>query len=196
MTTADIAVALGFVGSSHRNGRGLATYRVSCPTHDDRHPSLDLSAACGKTLVRCWAGCTQSEVIEALMTRGLWDAGRSAPRSSIFRWQDHITPEPPQIPECCRRGGDSGASLCEHQRRFDADMTLARLRANLTEAKAEVVSLYRTAKLSLDVETLRAELNLAVEAAGGAIVPFHLHESIVDTAVNFVVAEAMVEVVS
>ena len=43
-----------------------------CPAHDDRNPSLSVSDKNGKILVRCWAGCTQDEVIGALRGMGLW----------------------------------------------------------------------------------------------------------------------------
>jgi len=70
-------------------------------------------------------------------------------------------------------------------------MTLGRLRANLLEARDEVVQLYQTVKLALDAETLRAELNLAVEFGGSAIVPARLAPSIVEMAIDFVVAGAI-----
>ena len=71
-------------------------------------------------------------------------------------------------------------------------MTLARLRANLIEARGEIVKLYQTVKLPLVAETLRGELNLAVEVGGGAIVPYHLDPWIVKTAIEFVVMHATV----
>ena len=43
-----------------------------CPAHDDRNPSLSVSDGNGKILVKCWAGCTQEEVIGALRNMGLW----------------------------------------------------------------------------------------------------------------------------
>ena len=43
-----------------------------CPAHDDREPSLSISEADGKVLVRCHAGCDQERVIAALRSRGLW----------------------------------------------------------------------------------------------------------------------------
>lgn len=50
-------------------------WMASCPTHDDRTPSLSISdAADGKVLVHCHAGCDQSVVIGELRSRGLWDS--------------------------------------------------------------------------------------------------------------------------
>ena len=44
-----------------------------CPAHDDHNPSLSIcTAADGKVLVRCQAGCGQQAVIAALRQRGLW----------------------------------------------------------------------------------------------------------------------------
>lgn len=80
---------------------------------------------------------------------------------------------------------------CEHWRRFDADMMLARLRMNLVAAAGEVSTLYRTASYELDAATFRTELNLAVECAGSAIVPRHLDPLIVQKAIDSVVDEVM-----
>ena len=45
-----------------------------CPAHDDHHPSLSVAETRdGKTLVKCWSGCRQDDVIDALRRRGLWD---------------------------------------------------------------------------------------------------------------------------
>ena len=47
-------------------------FSACCPAHDDRNPSLSVSDKNGKILVKCWAGCTQEEVIGALRDLGLW----------------------------------------------------------------------------------------------------------------------------
>jgi putative DNA primase/helicase len=45
-----------------------------CPAHDDRHPSLSVvETRDRKTLVKCWSGCRQDDVLDALRRRGLWD---------------------------------------------------------------------------------------------------------------------------
>ena len=52
-----------------------------CPVHDDRSPSLSISTGKdGNVLVHCHAGCSQSEVISALIDRRLWDARCDNPR--------------------------------------------------------------------------------------------------------------------
>jgi hypothetical protein len=66
MTAETIARALG----GHRAG---ATWMARCPVHEDRSPSLSISAGKdGKVLVRCHAGCDQRDLINALQKRGLW----------------------------------------------------------------------------------------------------------------------------
>ena len=52
--------------------RGDYKFLACCPAHDDRNPSLSVSDKSGKILVKCWAGCTQEEVIGALRDLGLW----------------------------------------------------------------------------------------------------------------------------
>jgi putative DNA primase/helicase len=66
VTAETIARALG----GHRAG---ATWMARCPVHEDRRPSLSISAGkAGKVLVRCHAGCDQRDLIAALRKRGLW----------------------------------------------------------------------------------------------------------------------------
>lgn len=66
MTAESIARALG----GYRAG---ATWMARCPVHEDRRPSLSISAGeNGKVLVRCHAGCDQRDLIAALHERGLW----------------------------------------------------------------------------------------------------------------------------
>jgi len=60
------------LGGQWRGGRGEAR----CPAHDDKNPSLTVSPGRSvPVVVRCHAGCTQSEVIAALTDRGLWSQG-------------------------------------------------------------------------------------------------------------------------
>ena len=49
-------------------------YVACCPAHEDRSPSLSLrDADDGRVLVHCHAGCSQSDVIDKLKGRGLWE---------------------------------------------------------------------------------------------------------------------------
>jgi len=74
MTAETIARALG----GHRAG---ASWMALCPVHEDRSPSLSISAAKdGMVLVRCHAGCDQRDQIAALRERGLWQATGRASR--------------------------------------------------------------------------------------------------------------------
>lgn len=45
---------------------------VHCCAHDDPNPSLSITDQGGKLLVKCFAGCDQGAVIEALKARSLW----------------------------------------------------------------------------------------------------------------------------
>ena len=56
------------------NGRRCgAGFVCRCPAHDDRRPSLRISETkFGKVLIKCWSGCEQDAVIDALRRRGLW----------------------------------------------------------------------------------------------------------------------------
>lgn len=57
---------------------------ASCPSHDDRRPSLSISAGKdGKVLLHCHAGCDQAQVIDVLRSRGLWEP--SDPKSGRER---------------------------------------------------------------------------------------------------------------
>ena len=55
-------------------GRRIKTdhYAACCPAHDDRTPSLSITQVSDKVLLYCHSGCSQSEVIDALLSRGLW----------------------------------------------------------------------------------------------------------------------------
>jgi hypothetical protein len=55
---------------SKQNG---SDWMACCPAHDDHNPSLSISdGEDGKVLVKCFAGCTQSNVIDALKAKRLW----------------------------------------------------------------------------------------------------------------------------
>lgn len=47
-------------------------YAACCPAHEDSTPSLMLCEKEDKILLHCFAGCSQTEVIEALKRKGLW----------------------------------------------------------------------------------------------------------------------------
>ena len=68
---------------------GKDRYVACCPAHDDRNPSLSVTQGKDKLLVYCFAGCTQAEVIDALIARGLWHKKPS--KSSIPYSSDELT---------------------------------------------------------------------------------------------------------
>lgn len=70
-TAADIARALG--GHKH-----AGYWTAKCPAHDDHSPSLSISESSdGLVLVKCFSGCSQEAVLDALRARGLWAEKRS-----------------------------------------------------------------------------------------------------------------------
>lgn len=76
MTTAEnIAREL----DGRRSGAGWV---CRCPAHEDRSPSLSVTEKDGRLLVKCFAGCGQQSVVDALKARGLWQPGESG------RWAD------------------------------------------------------------------------------------------------------------
>ena len=95
MSAAELAHALG----GRKGGSG---WTARCPAHDDRTPSLSIGeSADGKILVKCFAGCEQAQVIDALRDRGLWTTNgrhngkilRQQPRQSAPAQRDREEPE-------------------------------------------------------------------------------------------------------
>ena len=87
MMAENLARALG----ARRTG---STWMARCPAHEDREPSLSISAGPdGKVLVHCHAGCDQHDVVAALRRRALWEpTGRIAGRYAR-RHQDRVPDE-------------------------------------------------------------------------------------------------------
>lgn len=66
----DAAFVANSLQKAKRNGSG---WMACCPAHDDHNPSLSVSECeDGKVLVKCFAGCTQLSVIDALKAKQLW----------------------------------------------------------------------------------------------------------------------------
>ena len=59
-------------GLSKVRWHGDYKFTACCPAHDDRNPSFSVTDSSGQVLVKCFAGCTQAEVIGALRGMGLW----------------------------------------------------------------------------------------------------------------------------
>ena len=51
---------------------GDYNFSACCPGHNDHNPSLSVTDINGKILVRCFAGCSQEQVIGALRDLRLW----------------------------------------------------------------------------------------------------------------------------
>ncbi|MDD2901551.1 MAG: AAA family ATPase [Syntrophales bacterium] len=67
---------------------------VHCPAHDDKTPSLSISQSNGRVLVKCFGGCSQAAVIDALQARDLWpstngDRART-PKPRIVATYDYL----------------------------------------------------------------------------------------------------------
>jgi hypothetical protein len=76
---ATIVRALG--GKWH--GKSGKTY---CPAHDDDNASLEVAEKDGKTLVWCGAGCSQDQVLAALIDLGLWHNSDASRTSRCAAW--------------------------------------------------------------------------------------------------------------
>jgi len=65
---------LASLASGLQKVRWHGDYKFSacCPAHNDHNPSLSVTDTGGKILVKCFAGCSQNEVIGALRDQGLW----------------------------------------------------------------------------------------------------------------------------
>jgi hypothetical protein len=174
--------ALG-AGREYRSAHG-PTRLGYCPGHKDHHRSLGITAsASGRTLFKCWAGCTQKEVIDALVALGLWGPGGSRSTTAhrqttherlLAELSSQPVPEPP--PECCRAGH------CDHWDEFDRQFLLAHMRGNLEAAIAEIIALYQAARLPLSLDDLIRELRLAAEL--GAIVPLGISADFANWAIQ------------
>jgi hypothetical protein len=171
-------------------GRG---WRARCPSHPDKHPSLDIADRDGRILFIDRSGrCSQGEIIAELRRRGLWapssekSPSPAVPMPSTFADQsDRPLPDPP--PACCLSGPPH---RCEHWREFNHEMIAVHMLSNLTEAAGEIIALYRTAQMPLDVPTLIRELEFAIPF--GAIVPCEIYDSeVIAKAVMLIASEAL-----
>lgn len=72
MTWPDASDVARALGGEQKAGGG---WTAQCPCHEDKNPSLSISnGKDGKLLVKCRAGCEQSDVIAKLKEMGLWYA--------------------------------------------------------------------------------------------------------------------------
>jgi hypothetical protein len=57
-------------------------WKALCPVHNDKKASLGINVRGGTVVFRCYAGCSQQDVLAALRTRGLWPAAAVSDRSN------------------------------------------------------------------------------------------------------------------
>jgi hypothetical protein len=193
MNAAEVAAALSPGSRPRRSSRG-PTWRVRCPAHSDRHPSLDITDAGGAVLLVCRAGCTQREVIEALSKRDLWRCAsrRSEPR---FIWPASM-PEKAAPPSCCLR-----AQPCEHMLAFRHRFLIARMLDGLWQAAMELREKAsrgltynlqpRNPSAPMTADELREGLRFAITF--GAIVPAGVSESAIKEATEIAITNIIGE---
>jgi hypothetical protein len=120
----DIARAL-------RGRRGGKGWICRCPAHDDRHPSLSVAETGDrKTLVKCWSGCRQDDVIDALRRLGLWDG-----KSGQTQWR----PTPSNFVAECDKSRDpmkTWRNAGPWVRDSAADIYLKRRKLDITDDEA------------------------------------------------------------
>jgi hypothetical protein len=91
ITAETIAIAL----KARKTGTG--SWLAKCVAHDDKRPSMSITAAPGgKILLCCHAGCPQGAVIQALQDRGLWHVSEA--RDQVIPWEAPA-PQPPPSAE-------------------------------------------------------------------------------------------------
>ena len=69
MTPESISSALG--KSSRKQSGG---FMAQCPCHDDSTGSLSIDEKDGRILLKCFAGCENTAIIEKLKNMDLWPA--------------------------------------------------------------------------------------------------------------------------
>jgi hypothetical protein len=123
MTAGEIAHELG------GKRTGANSFVARCPAHEDRSPSLSLTdTGDGLTLWHCHAGCSQADVRDALVDRGLWprpgDAGEPVRRAR---------PAPkPKVKAPAKPSSDNGGKarwLWQRSRRIQGTIAEIYLRA-------------------------------------------------------------------
>ena len=72
--------------SSKVHWRSSTRARITCPSHDDRRPSLDVSIGERGLLLKCWAGCRLTDICSAL--------GLEIPQLFFDFFQDRARPQP------------------------------------------------------------------------------------------------------
>ncbi len=132
MNAESIAISLGRY--SRNSGGGFI---ACCPAHPDKNPSLAIVDSDNGVLVKCFAGCEQGAVIEALQGLNLWPvndnpmpAARTSTSTKIWRPIVPIPDDAPKPPKEHYRHGkpalswdyrDAKGSLLQVVCRFNTD---------------------------------------------------------------------------
>lgn len=76
-------------GKAKKSG---AEWLCCCPAHQDKTPSLSVKDEGDKVLFKCFAGCSQADVLSALKDKGLWSNGvkrKRKPSGPFFYVRHH-----------------------------------------------------------------------------------------------------------
>ncbi len=107
------ALACGQPGCKcgRKSGGGYLTH---CPAHRDENPSLSISDEKGKLLVKCFGGCPQEAVIEALRAKGLWPTKKSSKQGEKKKSSDAAAPAGLTLAEFAKAKQLAPAFLATH----------------------------------------------------------------------------------
>ena len=85
-------ISAEFIAGSLDKGRRVKanSYTACCPAHSDKSPSLSITQSADKVLLYCHSGCSQQEVIDALLSRGLWHEKSDTPDPKPFFTKDEL----------------------------------------------------------------------------------------------------------
>lgn len=81
-----------------------------CPAHDDKTPSLTIADGDSGVVVKCHAGCSQRDVIDALRARGAWPDNGDRPSSPREEY-DYLDASGAKVVTVVRRDLDDGKRI-------------------------------------------------------------------------------------
>jgi hypothetical protein len=88
VTTACVMGGAGIAAALHGRKSGSGWIAL-CPVHEcggsAHNPSFGIAERDGRVLVRCYAGCSQADVIAALRARALWPERQPSERTPVDR---------------------------------------------------------------------------------------------------------------
>ena len=107
------------LGGKRKPGGG---WMCHCPAHDDKEPSLSVDLGDNRSpVVKCWAGCSQQDVIAALRIRGLWPEQQTVFRPTTptgkggKKSTSRVPPDPAETAaEAARRWEAAGPANRDH----------------------------------------------------------------------------------